>query len=102
MDSITTSEVSHPPDHDKKDKLFTEELAKNNVATAADEKSKEGERKSDTTEKPDVEVEAVDEDDDDDKDDEDASGSGKIEFGSADLTDNDKDESVSQRICREN
>lgn len=72
------------------------------MATAADEKSKEGERKSDTTEKPDAEVETVDDDDDDNKDDEDASGSGKIEFGSADLADNDKEESVGQRICKNN
>ena len=106
MDFITNSGASHASDleHGRKDKLFTDELAKNNVATDADGKSKEGERKSDTTEKPDVEVEAVDDDDDDDdeKDDEDSSGSGKIEFGSADLTDNDKDDSVSRRIYMEN
>ena len=91
MNFITNSGVSHASDldHGRKGDLFTEELAKNNLDAADDGKSKEGERKSDTTEKPDVEVEDADDDDDDD-----SSGSGNIEFGSADLADNDKDESV--------
>ena len=90
MDFITNTGVSHALElgHGKKADLFTEELAKNNVVAADDDKSKEGARKSDTTEKPDVEVEDADDEDDD------SSGSEKIEFGSADLTDNDKDESV--------
>ena len=75
---------------DKKGNVFTVELAKNSLDAPEDGKSKEGERKSETDEKPDVEVE----DHDDEEEDENASGSGKIEFGSADLTENDKDESV--------
>ena len=94
VDLITNSGVSHASQlgHGKKGNLFTEELAKNNLPSADDDKSKEEERKSDTTEKPDVEVEDADEEDDDD--DENNSGSGKIEFGSADLADNDDDDSV--------
>ena len=86
LSSKSASELQN----DKKSDLFTEELAKNSLLASDDVKSKEGERKSETTEKPDVEVEDADDDDDDD----DTSGSGKIEFGSADLEDKDKDEAV--------